>query len=110
MGSTKRVNYRRLFTDLLLEKYPEKMASCQGLLAKEDLSGLDVIRLNEKIFGKANAGTDTDRSNQKHRSYNKETIYLMLDYQKKQRLNNSQLAAHFKLSRNTVAKWKKLFL
>jgi hypothetical protein len=34
----------------------------------------------------------------------------MLDYQKKNKLTNSQLAKHFKLSRNTVTKWKRLFV
>ena len=34
----------------------------------------------------------------------------MLKYQEKHHLNNSQLALYYKISRNSVAKWKKLFL
>lgn len=33
----------------------------------------------------------------------------MLDYQKGNGLNNTGLAKHFSLSRNSVAKWKKYF-
>ncbi|HUH25918.1 MAG TPA: helix-turn-helix domain-containing protein [Flavobacterium sp.] len=47
--------------------------------------------------------------NQKYRSYDKATIIEILNYQKKNGLNNTQLANHFKLSRNTVAKWERLF-
>jgi len=49
------------------------------------------------------------RDNQKLKSYDKNTILQILDYQKKHHLNNTELALHFKLSRNTVAKWKKIF-
>lgn len=47
--------------------------------------------------------------NQKYRSYDKATIIEILNYQKKNSLNNTQLSNHFKLSRNTVTKWKTLF-
>lgn len=47
--------------------------------------------------------------NKSHRAYSKEAIYKILEYQKKNCLNNTQLAKHFKLSRNTVTKWKILF-
>jgi DNA-binding transcriptional regulator YiaG len=46
--------------------------------------------------------------NQKFRSYKIPDIQKILDYQNKYQLNNSQFANHFQLSRNTVAKWKKM--
>lgn len=72
------------------------------------MSAIEIIELNKKIFGIPDKETESE--NRKHRSYNKSDILEMLDYQKEQQLNNSQLASHFKLSRNTVAKWKKNFL
>ena len=97
-------DYKRIYSDILLKKYPEKKEICTAFLEKQHLSAFDVIMLNEKIFG-------TNQSkNQKLRSYRKSDILKILDYQKKNNLNNSQLANHFKLSRNTIAKWKKLFL
>ena len=96
-------NYKRIYFDILSKKYPEKKEECNSLLKKQNLSGLDVIWLNKKIFG-------TDKINQQHRSYSKSDILIILDYQQKHKLNNSQLANHFKISRNTITKWKKMFL
>lgn len=47
--------------------------------------------------------------NQQHRSYDKKAVMEILEYQKKNRLNNTQVAEHFKMSRNTIAKWKQIF-
>lgn len=97
-------NYKRIYTDILKKKFPEKITVCSSILAKEKLSVLDVIKLNNMMFG-----CEMDSENQKHRAYDVNTIYEILDYQKKHHLNNVQLSLHFKLSRNTVAKWKKIF-
>ncbi|MDH0658616.1 helix-turn-helix domain-containing protein [Empedobacter sp. GD03865] len=97
-------NYKRIYSDILTKKYPEKKEVCSQINKKENLSVLDIISLNEKIFG------TNPSHNQKLRSYFKSDIIKILDYQKKHNLNNSQLASHFNLSRNTVAKWKKKFL
>ncbi|WP_316934408.1 helix-turn-helix domain-containing protein [Chryseobacterium indologenes] len=78
-----------------------------NILSKAEISALDIIDLNKIIFGN-NRSDNIDR--QSHNAYDKKTIFKILDYQKKQHLNNKQLADHFKLSRNTVAKWKKIFL
>ncbi|WP_294282508.1 helix-turn-helix domain-containing protein [uncultured Chryseobacterium sp.] len=89
-------------------KYPEKEVACSYILEKEEIGFLDIIKLNTIIIGKASK--ERSPENQKLKSYDKRAILQILDYQKKHKLNNSKLAAHFKLSRNTVAKWKKLFL
>ncbi|WP_294240876.1 MULTISPECIES: helix-turn-helix domain-containing protein [Chryseobacterium] len=89
-------------------KYPEKAGLCQKILNKKTLELMDIIRLNAIIAGSGCA--ENVSYNQKLKSYDKRAILQILDHQKKHRLNNSQLSRHFKLSRNTVAKWKKLFL
>lgn len=98
-------NYSRIYSDIINFKYPDRKHDCKTILNKQKLSVFDILELNRKIFGNHNK-----ESNQKYRSYNKSTILEILSYQKRNRLNNSQLALHFKLSRNTVAKWKKIFL
>lgn len=97
-------NYKKIYTDLLNRKYPEKKQLCAYILNKPEIEALDVIELNELIFSgkKSNAS-----KNQSFRSYDEQTVLKILNYQKKNRLNNIQLANHFKLSRNTVARWKK---
>lgn len=94
-------NYKKIYADILRQKFPHKLEQCKQILEKEHLTTTDIFKLNERIFGKQN--------NQKHRSYSQSDIVEILQYQKKNNLNNIQLANHFRLSRNTVAKWKKLF-
>lgn len=105
MKKINQINYKQIYTDILSCKFPEKIDNCRFFLEKNNLSSLDVIQLNNLIFGKNNTST----FNGKHRAYNKEEILKILKYQKCNKLNNTQLAMHFELSRNTVTKWKKLF-
>lgn len=101
-------DYKRIYNDIIVKEFPDKRNCCMRLLQKESLSVLDIIELNEKIFGSPDK--ETFAANQRHRSYKKTDILKMLDYQKKNQLNNTQLAIHFKLSRNTVTRWKKSFV
>ncbi|MDR6515883.1 transposase [Chryseobacterium camelliae] len=101
-------NYKRIYMDMLTIKYPEKAPLCSNILKKKTIDIMDIIRLEQIICGKK--GHADSRFDQKLKSYDKKTICEMLEYQKKNRLNNSQLARHFKLSRNSVTRWKKLFL
>lgn len=97
-------DYRQIYTDILDKKYPHKKEECMPFLQKNTLSVIDILHLNEKIF------ESSDKTNHKYRTYKKSDIIKILNYQKKNKLSNSELANHFKLSRNSVAKWKKLFV
>jgi len=103
-----RPDYKRIFKDIILDKCPERSEEFEQYLIQDHLSAIDIININKKIFGVGNK--ETLNFNQKHRSYDKQTIMMMLNYQKKQKLSNGKLANHFQMSRNTVAKWKKLYL
>lgn len=100
-------NYKLIYSDILNEKFPEKKVLCKTLLAKENLSVLEIIKLNKIIFNDSNKMTN--KFNQSQRSYQKSDILKILDYQKKHHLNNTTLSNHFKISRNTIARWKKMF-
>ncbi len=102
------INYHAIYADILEDKFPEKKEECRILLEKQNLSAIDIIALNKRIFGIPDKKAESE--NQRHRSYKNSDIIEILDYQKQQQFNNSQLAVHFKLSRNTVAKWRKKFL
>ncbi|WP_223559482.1 helix-turn-helix domain-containing protein [Chryseobacterium lathyri] len=101
-------NYKNIYSDILTKKFPHKRKECEVLLNMDSLSFLHIIQLNTIIFGTSD--NQTENFNQKHRSYRKSDILKILEYQKKYNLNNIQLANHFKLSRNSVTKWKKMFL
>lgn len=107
MSCQNRPNYKKIYTDIIKVKYPEKLKECEALLNKDYLSIDEIWKLQEKIFGNI-SGTYTEKFNQQHRSYTKLDIMQILAYQKNNMLNNSQLARHFKISRNTITKWKKI--
>lgn len=100
-------NYKLIYTDIIDHKFPEKKKECEALLNKKKLTVLNIIELNQKIFG---TNKESEAQNQKLRSYSKSDILEILEYQKEYRYTNKQLANHFKLSRNTVTKWKRIFL
>ncbi|KFE97193.1 transposase [Chryseobacterium formosense] len=99
--------YKKIYCDIVLKKYPEKEEICRPLLDKKELTVLDILKLNNIIFGDSNK--ENLSFNQKHRFYNKQAIFEILDYMRKNNLNNNQLAHHFKISRNTISKWKRLY-
>lgn len=104
----KQPNYKKIYTDMINMNFPDKLEVCGYILEKSKITSMDIINIQEKLFGTQN--NFTEQSNQRFRSYDKSTIVTILDYQKEHRMNNSDLARHFKLSRNTVSKWKKLFV
>ncbi len=101
-----RPNYTKIYQDIISDYFPEKIKDPQitrligGLETAED-----VIVLNDILFKKA----EKSFKNQQLRSYDKRTIEKILKYQKKYNLSNSRISLEFKMSRNTIAKWKKIF-
>lgn len=103
----KKPHYKKIFIDMILYKFPEKKCIIQDFIFKKELSTLDIISLNEKLF--KNTDLEDTKFNQQHKSYDKDTIFSILDFQKENRMGNTELAKHFNLSRNTVTKWKQKF-
>jgi|SRR5690606_4827813 len=98
-------DYKLIYSDIIDKKFPEKKEACSPILRKKKLDIFDIMYLNNILFG-----SDNKADNQKHRSYSKYDISRILGYQREHKCNNSQLAAHFGISRNTVTKWRKLFI
>ncbi|SIR55723.1 hypothetical protein SAMN05880573_1277 [Chryseobacterium sp. RU33C] len=99
-------NYKKIYTDMISMKYPHKMEECQEILNRNKINSLDVIILNNILLGR---DQNSIKLNSNLRSFDKDSIVFMLEYQVRHNLNNLQLAAHFNLSRNTVTKWKRIF-
>ncbi|HCA09429.1 helix-turn-helix domain-containing protein [Chryseobacterium sp.] len=100
-------DYKRIYLDIIAKKIPENKEKCLLILEKKSLSFFDILKINSLIF----PITDKNKQgfSQKYKSYNEATILEILTYQRKNGLNNTELSHHFKLSRNTVAKWKKMY-
>lgn len=98
-------NYKKIYQDLIMKKFPDKISVCSSILNQEEFSVFHVLELDRLLFG---MNKETEIFNQKHRAYDHQEIREILEFQKKNVLTNTQVASHFKLSRNTVAKWKKM--
>ena len=98
-------NYHRIYSDLISKKFPERLKEFDThFFSKKVLSCADILSLNKQLFG-----AKEDSSNTKLRSYGKNDILKILKDQKKLNLNNKQAADYFKISRNSIIKWKKIF-
>ncbi|MFV0146344.1 helix-turn-helix domain-containing protein [Empedobacter falsenii] len=89
-------NYQKIYKEIIQKKFPEKIQQTKKLLKKE-MDVLDVIKLSEIL----NTNETTD--NQKHKSYDLNSI------QKKNNYTNTYIAEKYKISRNTIAKWRKIY-
>ncbi|WP_131707643.1 helix-turn-helix domain-containing protein [Chryseobacterium angstadtii] len=93
---------------MLRIKFPDKRKDCEVILAKTKLTDFDILHIESILFKKEK--NDVRMKDKRHRSYDIDTICKILAYQKANELNNTQVAARYGLSRNTVASWKKKFL
>src|SRR5690606_12509075 len=100
-------NYGNIYKDLFRMRYPQYYKEFKSLLDKEELNYFDIQRTHNRLLKE---NVHLKKENQKYKAYDKETILKMLHYGKINNLNNTELAKHFNLSRNTVTKWKKMFI
>ena len=97
-------NYKRIYQDIVSKKFPEKQSEMAAFFNnRRNLSNFDVININEKLFG-----SSQENFNSKLRVYTMEDIKEMLVQQKKYGFNNTEAALYFKVSRNSIMKWKKM--
>ncbi|MET3037668.1 helix-turn-helix domain-containing protein [Chryseobacterium sp. NRRL B-14859] len=96
-------DYRKIYTDLIHKRFPEK-SHLLALLDKKELTALDIIDIDNRLSPLVQI------DNPKFRSYDKKTILKILDYQKKNRYSNIEIEREFGISRNTISKWRKMFL
>lgn len=104
MSKYNRPFYQKLYADLIREKHPEKHSLCADLLQKKEWIVLDVIRINNILFGKS-----TDSKTKKHRAYDTASILKILRYQYDNNLSHKDISKRYGTSRNTIAKWNKLY-
>ncbi|AZB24355.1 MULTISPECIES: helix-turn-helix domain-containing protein [Chryseobacterium] len=101
-------DYKQIYTDIIQERFPEKLTDTAIRHKLERLnSAIEVLKFNQLIFGEPDYAVGFN--NQRLRSYDEDSVLEILRYQKKNGLNNIQLSHHFKISRNTITKWKAIF-
>ncbi len=108
------INFRTLYLDFL-EDSQELSSQIRQRLIREFSASQDeyiaFIRLqeiNELIRHDLSKIRPQNRI-QLLKSYDERYIRYILNYQKTYRLSNVQIALEFKLSRNTIARWRKKY-
>lgn len=101
-----RPNYSKIYHDLLLAEYPEKLKDVKVKQLLQNLNTSDeVIKFNEKLFKQSK---ESSENNQKLRTYDKATMLKILNYQKQHGFSSNYISKKYKISRTTIAKWKKI--
>lgn len=106
---TKRTSpdYKRIYHEIIEKDCPEKNKDINAIFDKKIIKSYDIIELDMLINGTGSKKEQT--FNQQHRAYDEDTIKYILDYQSKYALTNIKTSEIFRVSRNTISKWKKLF-
>lgn len=101
-------DFKQIYTDIIKEKFPEKINDPVIINKLDSLNtAIDILKFNTFIFGRPEYAVEF--KNQRLRSYDESSIREILNYQKKNKLTNTETANHFKTSRNTIAKWKSIY-
>ncbi|MDC8106752.1 MULTISPECIES: helix-turn-helix domain-containing protein [Chryseobacterium] len=102
-----RPNYSKIYHDMLRLEHPDKLEEpkIKELLKRLNTSD-DVLKFNERIFEQSK---ESSKNNQKLKTYDKKTMLKLLQYQKKHGFSTSYMSKKYKISRTTIAKWKKNF-
>lgn len=77
-------NYQKIYQDILDKKFPLLKGKFCDILNKEQFTVMDVVFLNDQIFGNSN-NEEYGSYNQKLRSYDEQTILYILEFQKKKK-------------------------
>lgn len=102
-----RPNYSKIYHDMLRLEHPDKLEEpkIKELLKRLNTSD-DVLKFNERIFEQSK---ESAKNNQKLKTYDKKTMLKLLQYQRKHGFSTSYMSKKYKISRTTIAKWKKNF-
>lgn len=102
-----RPNYKKIYYDMLKLEHPEKLQDpkIKELLGKLNTTE-DILKFNEKIFEQSK---ESQINNQKLKTYDKETMFKLLQYQNKHSFSTSYMSRKYKISRTTIMNWKKAF-
>lgn len=102
----RRPEYKLIFQDLAQKQFGTTIpTSVQNKIEKLQ-NNLDILEVNSLIFNQKHSTRETA----KMKVYDKESIEKILNIQQKEKLTNQEIASQFHVSRNSVAKWKKLYL
>lgn len=108
---TKVIGYKNIYTDLIYEsKYIDTVSQTFLQSQINQIKTFrDVLRINQELRKGKQLNQDDLKINQQLKSYDKNMILNILEEQKKFGLTNLDISKKYKMSRNTIAKWRRVF-
>ncbi|WP_370900464.1 helix-turn-helix domain-containing protein [Chryseobacterium gossypii] len=92
---------------MLKQQNPEKLKEPKIKKLLENLNTTeDILSFNEKVF---KVSGESQKINQKLKTYDRRTMMKLLKYQKKHGFSTSYMSRKYNISRTTLSKWKKTF-
>jgi len=99
-------DYQKIYWDMILKQSPDRITEFSSFFEKKKICVLDVLKINNTLF--SNSDRETKMLNSRLVSYDETAIFEILEYQKKYNLSNAKIGEEFNVSRNTIAKWKRV--
>ncbi|MCD9855717.1 hypothetical protein LUD75_13420 [Epilithonimonas sp. JDS] len=98
-------NYTKIYLDLIKFRKKDDVIS-DSLLEKINNIKIvkDVLEIERELFK-----NDNSAYNQKLRCYDEKTVKSILEHQRLNKITNTELGQKYKVSRNTIAKWRKIY-
>src|SRR5690606_26634771 len=89
-----RPDFGKIFREMAeRKKLPE--LERKRIAEQKEWNSLEVIKTNEELFAKRSK--ENLKFNQQHRAYDESSIKKLLEYQKRNKLNNTEMIKQFKL-------------
>ncbi|WP_156424176.1 hypothetical protein [Myroides odoratus] len=98
-------NYNNIYRDLIEKQFPERVEEFSSLLSVDITNSIQVIELNNLLFYQFD--NIKEWNNQKFKSYDLISVMKILKFQEENSLSNVDVSNFFRISRNTLASWKK---
>lgn len=95
-------NYAKLYLDMAAY-YNIALSTDLQLAISKMVNTVDVLRVNKTIF------QSSAYSLQQGNAYQEADVLQILKFKREYKLSNSATALHFKMSRNTISRWEKLY-
>lgn len=103
---THKPDFAKIFKEMA-QKNEISVLKYQRILEQKNWDSLDVIEANDLLF--TSQTKENIKFNKRHKAYDENSIKRLLEYQRQNELNNSEMTRLFGISRNTLARWHKIF-
>ncbi len=110
--SKKKIKYKSLYLDFIddteFESHIDKSFLKESVMKIDEITSREIYKLNT-LIREYSKSEYTWIQYQQLKSYDKDHILRVLKEQKEYDLSNSEISRKYNMSRNTIARWKRIF-